>query len=215
MLQYILNIKKMKIEFLKNNIKIDFIKSTNSDQKLSILICTLNERKDIFLNRILSILIPQINDKNVEIIILTDDGEMTIGSKRNMALDVATGKYVCFIDDDDIVSNKYVDFILSKIEEDPDVIVFNAIVTTNGSNIKMARQGMEYEYGEVDGIYYRLPNHLAIHKKETIVERFMDVRTGEDDEWAQRRLKEIKTQSRINEILYHYDFRTTTKKYFI
>jgi hypothetical protein len=73
---------------------------------------------------------------------------------------------------------------------------------------------MEYEYGEINNVYYRLPNHLSIHKKETIMERFRDVRTGEDDEWAQRRLKEIKTQSRIDEIIYHYDFRTTTKKYF-
>lgn len=205
----------MKIELVKNDMKVDFIKSTNSEQKLSILICSLEERKEEFLSRILSILVPQIQNKDVEIIILTDNGEMPIGSKRNMSLDVANGKYVCFIDDDDIVSDKYVELVLSKIKDNPDVIVFNAIVTTNGSDIKMARQGMEYVYGEVDGVYYRLPNHLAIHKKETMVERFMDVRTGEDDEWALRRLKEIKTQSRIDEILYHYDFRTTTKKYFI
>ena len=194
--------------------KTEYIKGSLSVPKLSILICSLEERKEEFLSRILSILTPQIQDKDVEIVILTDNGEIPIGTKRNMSLDIANGKYVCFIDDDDIVSDKYVELVLSKIEEDPDVIVFNGIVTTNGSDIKMARQGMEYEYGEINNVYYRLPNHLAIHKKETIKERFMDVRTGEDDEWAQRRLKEIKTQSRIDEILYHYDFRTTTKKYF-
>ena len=194
--------------------KTEYIKGSSNIPNLSILICSLEERKEEFLSRILSILTPQIQNKDVEIIILTDNGEMPIGTKRNMSLDVANGKYVCFIDDDDIVSDKYVELVLSKIEEDTDVIVFNGIVTTNGSDVKMARQGMEYEYGEVDGVYYRLPNHLAIHKKETMIERFMDVRTGEDDEWAQRRLKEIKTQSRIDEILYHYDFRTTTKKYF-
>lgn len=194
--------------------KIDYIRGSSDPPLLSILICSLQERKDEFLNRVLSILNPQIENKDVEIIILTDNGEIPIGTKRNMSLDASSGKYVCFIDDDDIVSDKYVDLVLEKIQENSDVIVFKGIVTTNGSDIKMAIQGMEYEYGEVDNVYYRLPNHLAIHKKETMVEKFMDVRTGEDDEWAQRRLKEIKTQSRINEILYHYDFRTTTKKYF-
>lgn len=194
--------------------KTEYIKGSSNNPELSILICSLHERKEEFLSRILSILTPQIQGRDVEIIILTDNGEMPIGTKRNMSLNVANGKYVCFIDDDDIVSDKYVELVLSKIIENSDVIVFNGIVTTNGSGVKMARQGMEYEYGEVDDVYYRLPNHLAIHKKETMIERFMDVRTGEDDEWAQRRLKEIKTQSRIDEILYHYDFRTTTKKYF-
>lgn len=194
---------------------IEYINGSSNLPILSILICTLEERKTEFLSRILSILEPQINNKDVEIVILTDNGEVPIGTKRNLALDSAKGKYVCFIDDDDIVSDGYVDLVLLKSKEDSDVIVFNGIVTTNGWDIRLAKQGMEYEYGEIDNVYYRLPNHLAIHKKETINERFMDVRTGEDDEWAQRRLKEIKTQSRIDGIIYHYDFRTTTKKYFV
>jgi glycosyltransferase involved in cell wall biosynthesis len=194
---------------------IEYINGSSNLPILSILICTLEERKTEFLSRILSILKPQINNKDVEIVILTDNGEVPIGTKRNLALDSANGKYVCFIDDDDIVSDGYVDLVLLKSKEDSDVIVFNGIVTTNGWDIRLAKQGMEYEYGEIDNVYYRLPNHLAIHKKETINERFMDVRTGEDDEWAQRRLKEIKTQSRIDGIIYHYDFRTTTKKYFV
>lgn len=194
--------------------KTEFIRGSFNKPKFTILICTLEERKEKFLNRILSILTPQITDKDVEIITLTDNGEISIGSKRNLALDLANGEYLTFIDDDDIVCNKYVDLILEKTLENNDVIVFNGIVTTNGCDVKLAKQGMEYKYGEIDNVYYRLPNHLAIHKKETIKQRFMDVRTGEDDEWAQRRLTEIKTQSKIDEILYHYDFRTTTKKYF-
>ena len=205
----------MKIELTKNKIKLEYIKGTSNLPILSILICTLEERKTEFLTKVLSILQPQIIDRDVEIVILTDNGEIPIGTKRNLALDSSNGKYVCFIDDDDIVSDGYVDLILLKSKEDSDVIVFNGIVTTNGWDIRLAKQGMEYEYGEIDNVYYRLPNHLAIHKKETINERFMDVRTGEDDEWAQRRLKEIKTQSRIDGIIYHYDFRTTTKKYFV
>ena len=53
-----------------------------------------------------------------------------------------------------------------------------------------------------------------VHKRSNITEFFMDVKTGEDDEWASRMLDRIVTQSRINEPLYFYDYRTTTKKYF-
>jgi glycosyltransferase involved in cell wall biosynthesis len=204
----------MNIKLTNNNMNIEYIKGSNLVPELSILICTLSERKNIFLNKLLSNIGTQIENKNVEIVILTDDAQMRIGAKRNLALDSANGKYVCFIDDDDIVSDDYIDSILEKTKEDSDVIVFNGFVTTDGENIKYAKQGMEYQHGEIDGVYYRLPNHLSVHKKETIKERFLDVRTGEDDEWAKRRLSEIKTQSRIDKNLYHYDFRTTTKKYF-
>ena len=195
--------------------KIDYIKGTDNKPVLSILICTLEERKFEFLDRIVNLLSKQIENKDAEIVILTDNGEMRIGAKRNLALDSANGKYICFVDDDDLVSGDYVDSILEKTKEDSDVIVFNGFVTTDGGDMKFAKQGMEYQHGEIDGVYYRLPNHLAVHKKETIKERFLDVRTGEDDEWAKRRLTEIKTQSRIDKELYHYDFRTTTKKYFV
>ena len=38
--------------------------------------------------------------------------------------------------------------------------------------------------------------------------------TGEDDEWALRMLPRIVTQSRIDKVLYYYDYNTSTKKYF-
>ena len=94
--------------------KKEYIKGSLNLPELSILICSLEERKEEFLSRIISILTPQIKDNDVEIVILTDDGEMPIGTKRNLSLDVSNGKYVCFIDDDDIVSDKYVELVLSK-----------------------------------------------------------------------------------------------------
>jgi 23S rRNA U2552 (ribose-2'-O)-methylase RlmE/FtsJ len=66
----------------KNVLWGSFIKSDyNID--LSILICTLDERKDTFLARLKDKLEPQIKNKNVEMIILSDNAEISIGSKRN------------------------------------------------------------------------------------------------------------------------------------
>jgi GT2 family glycosyltransferase len=193
--------------------KPEFLKIENI--KLSILICTLEERKYTFLNRLLDILNPQVKNKNVELVILSDNGEKRIGSKRNEAIKKSKGEYICFIDDDDLVSEDYVDLILNKIaKENSDVIVFDAKISFDGINPKLVKYGVEFDYCEKSESYYRHPNHLMVHKKSNIIELFLDVRTGEDDEWAKRRLMSIKSQSRIEKVLYFYDYRTTTKKYF-
>lgn len=183
------------------------------DILLSILIPTIPERRNIFLNRVIGILDNQIKGNQVELIIISDNMKRTIGDKRNLMIDMAQGKYVSFIDDDDIVSESYVDSILGAIVEDSDVIVFDAIITVNGENPKLVKYGIEYDYGSNEETYFRKPNHLMVHKKESIKERFLNIKFGEDDEWAARQAKHINTQTRIEQCLYTYDYRTTTKKY--
>ena len=79
--------------------------------KLSILICTLKGR-DEYLNRVLQVLEPQKTD-DVEILIESDERQMTIGQKRNKLLDRAIGDYICYVDDDDLVSVDYIEKILN------------------------------------------------------------------------------------------------------
>ena len=203
-LSFVEEFSKWKPEFERINKKIS----------LSILICSLKEREQIFLKRLLSVLDPQIKNKSVEILIFSDNGELPIGSKRNQAMEAARGEYICFVDDDDLVSETYVDCILKKIPEKRDVIVFDALISFDGTGHKLVKYGKEFPYSETRYSFYRHPNHLMVHKKSNIKEFFLDVRTGEDDEWAKRRLSSIKTQSRINETLYFYEYRTDVKKYF-
>lgn len=182
---------------------------------LSILICSLIERDKEFLSSLLDNLKTQIGDKPVEVLVLTDNAKRPVGTKRNDLLKLSSGKYVCFIDDDDRISETYVDDILNEIIKwSPDVIVFDAQISFNGTNPKLVKYGREYDYCEKPESYYRHPNHLMVHKKENITEFFKDIKTGEDDEWAYRMLPRIVTQSRIEKILYYYDYNTNTKKYF-
>jgi len=182
---------------------------------LSILICSLTERRNIFLDRLLDKLEPQVKDKNVELLIFSDNAKRSIGQKRNDAIKMANGKYTCFIDDDDLVSDDYVDLILKEIRDwSPDVIVFDALITFDEQRPKLVKYGREFDYCEKEDAYYRHPNHLMVHKKSNITEWFLDLKTGEDDEWASRMLDRIVTQSRIEKILYYYEYRTTTKKYY-
>jgi len=183
---------------------------------LTIIICSLVERNTNHLQRLLKVLEPQVeNLNNVEILILTDNAKRSIGKKRNDGLNLAQGKYVCFIDDDDLISSDYVQEILFQISLwKPDVVVFDAIISFNGENHKLVKYGREFDHTEDNVAYFRRPNHLMVHKKSNITEFFKDVKTGEDDEWASRMLDRIVTQSRIQKVLYYYDYRTTTKKYF-
>ena len=218
----------IKSDILKNNLKPfnydkfkqvfwgSFIKETHlKTTQLSILICSLLERKDTFLSKLLDNINQQIVNKPVEVLILIDNANRPVGTKRNDLLKLAKGKYVSFIDDDDRISNDYVDSILQEINEwEPDVIVFDAIISFNGNYPKLVKYGREYDYCEKPEAYYRHPNHLMVHKKENITEYFKDIKTGEDDEWALRMLPRIVTQSRIDKVLYYYDFNEFTKKYF-
>ena len=182
---------------------------------LSILVSSLVERNDKFLSGLISSLEKQIEGKPVELLIFSDNAKRPVGTKRNNLLNLSRGKYVCFVDDDDRISSSYVEDILSEIISwSPDVIVFDAEISFNGLNPKRVRYGREYDYCEKPEAYYRHPNHLMIHKKENVTEYFRDIKTGEDDEWASRMLPRIVTQSRIDKVLYYYDYNTSTKKYF-
>lgn len=207
------NLLPYKYDEFKNCLWGSFVKDEGI--QLSILICSLTERRNVFLDRLLNKLEPQVKDKNVEILVFSDNAKRSIGQKRNDAIKMANGKYICFIDDDDLISDDYVDLILKEIRDwSPDVVVFDALITFDEQRPKLVKYGREFDYCEKEEAYYRHPNHLMVHKKSNITEWFKDIKTGEDDEWASRMLDRIVTQSRIEKILYYYEYRTTTKKYY-
>ena len=96
-------------------------------KKLSILICSLREREKS-LNKLLEVIEPQ-RTSEVEIILDTDNGEVTTGFKRNRLLNAAFGEYISFIDDDDLVSNDYIVKILKAIETSPDCCGMEGLIT--------------------------------------------------------------------------------------
>ena len=55
----------------------------------------------------MSVLAEQLTSE-VEVLTELDDGTRSIGEKRNALVESAGGEYVCFVDDDDMVSSDYV-----------------------------------------------------------------------------------------------------------
>jgi glycosyltransferase involved in cell wall biosynthesis len=189
-----------------------------TEKLLSILIPTTPDREKV-LYELLSELHNQIEkggyDSFVEILVETDNKELSVGKKRQMLLEKARGKYVIFIDDDDEVSEDYLSSILEVIEKDnPDVIGFTGFMTTNGikrENFKISR---DFPYTTItdtfgNNEYLRFNNHISPIKREIALKvGFKDMVFGEDYDYA-KRLKEsglVKTETYINKDLYHYKY---------
>lgn len=171
---------------------------------LSILICSLKKRKKE-LNRLLSILKPQLNE-DVEVITMVDDGKCEIGKKRNTLLKKASGKYVCFIDDDDLITEDYVNKILSGCLYNPDSIGIEGIITTNGKDPKIFKHSIRYEkWGTIDDVYVRSPNHLnPIRRSIALKIMFEEISHGEDWKFSHEIFKHLKKEYYIKGPIYKY-----------
>jgi len=179
--------------------------------KLSILICTLSDRNEK-LSTLLETLNKQSKDKPVEILYVGDNRTIGVGKKRNDLLRMARGEYISFIDDDDRISNDYIDQILSKIESKTDCIVFDVEISENGSPYKKVVYDINLDRDlNYEDHYERLPNHLMAVKREIALKAmFPEIQFAEDAEYARRLKQLLNSQSRISKTLYYYDFNDKT-----
>lgn len=182
--------------------------------KLSILICSLHRRKDFF-DRLVNILKPQIT-KDVEVLASIDDGQLSIGAKRNELLNAAKGAYIAFVDDDDRVSEDYVALILNAIEAKPDVVGMHLIMNTDGKLSGKTYHSLKYDRWYDVGVedkdwryYYRNPNHLNPVKRELALKvGFENISNGEDRIYSGRLLPLLKKEVMIESPIYFYEVRT-------
>lgn len=174
--------------------------------KFSILICSLDERKKL-LDRLLGILNPQVT-KDVEIITDIDNRQKTIGKKRNDLIRQASGEYVAFIDDDDRVSDNYVESILNAIESSPDCVGIEGIITTRGKNPYKFIHSLQYsEWFQKDKIYYRCPNHLNPIKRSIVKNiEFPEINYGEDKVYSNALIGLLKHETYIDKPIYFYEY---------
>lgn len=183
--------------------------------QLSILICTLLSRKHLLIPLIAE-LKAQINNLNasekVEIITETDEGQLSIGEKRNTLLDKAKGKYICFIDDDDWIAPTYLSEILSSIMEYPhcDVLSLSLLVEcpTFWKEPKPAYHSIDsHESYQTSEAWFRTPTHLnPVLRDHALQIKFAHKSMGEDTDYAQRLYESglLRTEAKTNGFLYKY-----------
>ena len=198
------------MESKKNKYKLTYQQffKMKHEKKLSILIPTLPTRY-YYLQRLKRVLLPQLTD-DVELLELSDCGESTIGEKRDVLIRRASGEYVVFIDDGDLISNDYISLVLDAIETKADVINFLMhLYENNGfkgicrSSIKYERKNIWNTMGYVN--YYRRPGHLTPHKREyALITGCKSMNYWEDEDYASRILPLLKTEFEIEKVIYFY-----------
>lgn len=186
--------------------------------KLSILVPSTHTRYNTFLPKIQEQLYTQYDQlsyaekEQVEILVLVDNKKTMLGSKRNSLVDMAQGVYVVFVDDDDIISDYYIKSLLYATENNTDVISFTAMVSLNGEEAKPCYYSKDNkkDYNTNDA-YYRIPNHITCVKKEvSLKSSFPSLAYAEDSAYAKLLLPHLKTEYKIDEVLYHYNFSSET-----
>lgn len=182
--------------------------------KLSILIPTLESRKSVYTD-----LRKEFHNQiaeceafdSVEVLSVSDNGEMRIGEKRNCLLNLIRGEYFCFFDDDDEPSKDYIKKILEAIKTNPDCCSLYGVYTVNGENPELFEHSLRYKEWKTNVTecpkYERPPNHLNVIKTEIGINyKFIPVNHGEDCDWSMRIAKDevLKTESVIEGVIYHY-----------
>jgi hypothetical protein len=200
---------------LNNNFPSDCSLKKKYNYGISLLICTLNERKNL-LERLLAILNKSIYNadasENIEILIDNRDSNTSIGQKRNSLLALSKKDYVAFIDDDDLVSEDYISILLNSIQEFPDCVSLNGIITTDGTDEHKFIHSLKYKmYSENKDLkeYYRPPNHLNCIKSSIAKQvSFIHKNYGEDTDWALELMSKniLKTEKTISQVIYFYQY---------
>lgn len=185
--------------------------------KLSILVPTVPRRIDNFFPKLINELLRQCVDRNdVEVLGLFDNKKRSIGAKRQSMLDITSGEYVVFIDDDDRVAEDYISEILNALQNNPDAdcVVFDSIYTSNTGDKLYCKYGIEFEYNRVGDKWTGKPAHTMVYKTELAKKhKYADKLWEEDKDWVIRACKDIKNQVRIDKVLYYYDFNTNTSEF--
>jgi cellulose synthase/poly-beta-1,6-N-acetylglucosamine synthase-like glycosyltransferase len=166
----------------------------------------LNERTES-LKKLLDKLESQAIGLPVQILVEGDNGEMSIGAKRNKLLFAAKGDYVSYVDDDDMVSDDYIPAILSALETKPDCVGIEGMMHTN-LGIAKFKHSIEFQgwYTGADA-YYRTPNHLNPIKKSIAQSiAFPDQMFGEDQRFSEALRRALRTEVYIDHPIYFYYF---------
>ena len=162
--------------------------------------------------------------KAVEILVLLDNRSKTISEKRNDILQMARGKYIAFLDDDDAVSKEYISKIMQAIDSNDgvDCISFNQWCNIDGESMNV-EFGIGNPHGQLwrdaDGFLgdiKRPPYHMCVWKRDIAQrEDFRAVhgangQSTEDIDWLLRIYPKIQTEHHIDDSLHGYIYSSET-----
>jgi glycosyltransferase involved in cell wall biosynthesis len=178
---------------------------------LSILICAVEiEERQIKLKKLVSELHRQISknyaEEIVEILIDADNMTKSVGQKRNDLISKAKGHFVCFIDDDDFITENYLSTILHHLNIGIDILLIGISHIENGINKTKILPSLFIDNLTTNEVVFKTNHfHLCPHKK-SIAElvSFDCVNFAEDMIYSKKMGKHISNHAVIYDPIYIY-----------
>lgn len=148
----------------------------------------------------------QIGGQAVEHLILSDNRKRSIGAKRQALVNIARGQYIAFVDDDDDITDTYVEDILAATASGADVITFLQAATYNGQHSIVDFQLNQGDHAyEPGGFTKRDAWHVNAWRRAAVAGcQFGESNYGEDHTWCVQARRRVKTTFHIPKILHFY-----------
>lgn len=197
---------------------------------ISICIPTMHSRKEMF-DKLHKELMRQILGANaynrVQIYPYRDNGQAPIGYKRNHCNIHCSGKYVIHLDDDDWVSEDYIEKLLNAIDKHPmvDCVTFDVELTYDGENPEIMHYDIKYKKNRQvvtnDGtrLRERIPSHInLIRRDKALMHSFKVIGvgatrqqrndSGSDVVWSMELVENqtLTSHYHIDKVLYYYRY---------
>ena len=135
-------------------------------------------------------------------------GGLSIGKKRQSLVEKATGKYLCFLDDDESISPNYIESLLRLCNYDLDICTFRAIVKMKDS-WGLVDMRLSYKLNDQftpEHTIRRPPWHMCPVRTEFAkLYEFKNINNAEDFVWMAKVLEHCTTESHTDKILFQYN----------
>lgn len=136
------------------------------------------------------------------------NGGLSVGKKREALVKRATGKYLCFLDDDDTISPNYIATLIELCQQGQHVCSFRALYKLQNywGVVNMSLQNKENEQATPERIIQRPPWHICPVLSEFAKQyEFKDINNAEDFDWMQRVLAHCQTEAHTDKIIFQYN----------
>ncbi len=187
---------------------------------LSLLIPSIPERREQLTTLLNELYTQQINLNrqhptlgSVEILVDDSkkflDGGLSIGAKRDLLLQRASGKYLCFLDDDDTPTPNYLEQLVRLCNEGKDIVTFRSIIKNDhywgiiDMQLGTAANSEVTPHGTTPRTPWHICPILAEHAKQEPFSQTLN--HNEDWDWMERVLRRVKTEAHSDMILTQYN----------
>lgn len=177
-------------------------------------VVTVPARRELC-KRLLAQIEPQIEPYNdIELLVLEDNRKRELGPKLQAVVDIAQGEYVSFLDDDDLISDDYVESFYPFLDG-VDAVGFTGQVSVEGGPWRNVSYSKDYGWEENSGGFLRPHQHLSPIKTDIVRQVRWDAmgHYGCDFRWSKtmRESGLIRTENVVEDKVLYYYFASQTE----